>query len=163
MSISYNTKMPDDGWIKIFRHHISGGYWSSASDWAQVKNYTAEGYNGNKFSLLYKLNDSMKINGEFIFKLVMPAYTNIWAQTHNPLLDAPSAATVPGYRAISVQTTANSWGGLSKSDSTSSFIDGYPANSSWYYPLGSVASWNGGLPLYSGTGEQFIELWVKLR
>ena len=162
MALSYG-KTSSDGWVKIFNHNVAGGYWSSDNGWAEVLNSNPTDPDNNKYSQLYKLSDNMKIGDEFILKLVMDNHTNIWAQTHNPLENAPTAATVPGYRAISVSTTANSWGGISRSDGPAAFLDGYPANTSWYYPIGSIANWNGGLPQYDGTGHPFCELWVKIR
>jgi hypothetical protein len=92
-----------------------------------------------------------------------PSITNIWAQTHNPLVDAPTAATVPGYRAIDMDSSANSWGGLSRSDGGSAYIDGNPANSNWYYPLGQTGAWSGGIPATTSSGQSSLELWVKIR
>lgn len=163
MALAYGTR-PDDGWVKIFNHNIAGGYWSSANDWAEVKKSNINDPDSNKYSQLYKLNDNMKLGSEFVFKMVMDNHTNIWAQTQNPLTNAPTAATVPGYRAISISTTGNSWGGLSRSDGSNvSFLDGNPAGTNWYYPIGPVSVWNGGLPQYDGTGHPFVELWVKIR
>lgn len=152
-----------DGWVKVFRHHKNGGYWSSANGWAEVLNSNSTDPENNKYSQLYKLNDSWKIGEEFILKMVMDAHTNTWAQTLNPLENAPTGSTVPGYRAISISTTGNSWGGLSRSDGTASFLDGNPAGTNWYYPIGSSGNWNGGLPQYDGTGHPFVELWVKIK
>lgn len=154
---------PEDGWVLIYRHNVAGGYWSSVNNWAEVLKSNSTDPTNNKYSQLYKLSDSYKIGNEFILKLVMDSHTNIWAQTHNPLENAPTASTVPGYRAISVSTTGNSWGGLSRSDGGSSFLDGNPAGSNWYYPIGSTGNWNGGLPQYDGTGHPLCELWVKIR
>ena len=156
-------KRSEDGWVKVFRHHVNGGYFSSANDWAEAKNVNPTNPDADKYSQLYKLSDTWKIGNEFILKMVMDSYTNIWAQTQNPLLDAPAAATVPGYRAISVQTAANSWGGLSRADGSSSFLDANPANTNWYYPIASAGVWNGGMPQYDSTGHPFVELWVKIR
>ena len=161
MSLLYG-KNSTDRWVKIFRHHTNGGYWSSSNDWAEVKRSNIDDPDNNKYSQLYKLSDSFKINGEFIFKMVMDSYTNIWAQTISPLENAPTASTVTGYRAISIGTSGNSWGGLSRSDGSSAFIDGNPANTNWYYPIGSSNSWNGGLPQYDSTGHPFVELYVRL-
>jgi len=155
-------KKSNDGWVKIFRHHTDGGYWSSANSWDEVKKSNIHDPNNNKYSQLYKLTDRFKINGEFVFKMVMDSYMNIWAQTISPLENAPTAATVTGYRAISIGTSGNSWGGLSIGDGGSAFIDGNPANTNWYYPIGSTSSWNGGLPQYDGTGHPFVELYVRL-
>ena len=162
MAIGYG-KITSDGWVKLFNHNVAGGYWSSANGWAEVLNSNPTDPNNNKYSQLYKLSDNMKMGNEFILKLVMDSHINIWAQTHNPLENAPAAATVPGYRAISVSTTGNSWGGLSRSDGSSSFLDGNPANANWYYPIGPSSVWNGGMPQYDATGHPFVELWVKIK
>jgi len=155
-------KNPTDGWVKIFNHNVAGGYWSSADNWAEALKSNPTDPDNNKYSQLYKLTDAMKLGNEFILKMVMDSYTNTWAQQWNPLEDAPTGSTVPGYRAIDIQTTGNSWGGLSKG-TASAFLDGNPANSNWYYPIASNQNWNGGLPQYDGTGHPFVELWVKIR
>ena len=162
MSIGYGTPLPSDGWVKVFRHNVAGGYFSNANDWEEVKNTNIGGPNGNKYSQLFKIS-KMTLNNEYVLKMVMDSFTNTWAQTHNPLENAPYASTVPGYRAIDVQTAGNSWGGISRSDGAAAFIDANPLNSNWYYPLGPSASWNGGLPQYDSTGHPFVELWVKIR
>jgi hypothetical protein len=154
---------PEDGWVKIFNHNIAGGYWSSANDWAEVKKSNIDDPNSNKYSQLYKLNENMKLGNEFVFKMVMDNHTNIWAQTNHPFTDVPYSSTVPGYRAISISTSGNNWGGISRSNTSSSFIDGNPANTNWYYPIGSTTNWNGGLPQYDSTGHPSVELWVKIR
>lgn len=154
-----------DGWAKIYRHNVAGGYWSNASSWAEVRQSNIDNPNADKYSQLFKLNSNFLINGEYVFKMYMPndGNTNIWAQTHNPLENAPTAATVPGYRAISIDSSANAWGGLSLADGTSSFIDGNPANTNWYYPLGPTAAWNSGIPAHLATGIPILELYVRVR
>lgn len=159
MSITYGVETPDDGWVKIFQHKVTGGYFNSSN----VTNLNATNPNADLYSQLYKLGD-MKLAGEYVLKMVMDNYTNIWAQTHNPLLDVnPNASTVPGYRAISIGTSANSWGGLSLGSSGAAYLDGNPANSNWYYPIGSYQNWNGGMPQYDSTGHPTVELWVKIK
>jgi hypothetical protein len=163
MSINYG-KVSEDGWVKVFRHKASGGYWSSSNSWAQVLKNNSTNPNADLYSQLYKI-ENMKIENEYILKMVLegPSITNIWAQTHNPLVDAPTAATVPGYRAIDMDSSANSWGGLSRSDGGSAYIDGNPANSNWYYPLGQTGAWSGGIPATTSSGQSSLELWVKIR
>ena len=159
MSIGYGMKTPTDGWVKVFSHNTSGGYFTSSN----VTNLNSTNPNASLYSQLYKL-DSMKYNGEYVLKMVMDSYTNIWAQTHNPLEDVnPNATTVPVYRAISVGTTNNSWGGLSLGSSGVAYLDGNPNNTNWYYPIGSYTSWNGGMPQYDATGHATVELWVKIK
>lgn len=163
MGQTYGTPTPIDGWVKVFNHNVAGGYFSNANGWAEVLNTNAGNPNANKYSQLHKL-PYMKFGNEYILKMVMDTYTNIWAQTHNPLEVCTPAATVPGYRAIDVQTTGSSWGGLTRSTGGNGYIDGNPLNSNWYYVLGSTASWStGGLPQYDGVPHQTVELWVKIR
>lgn len=162
MAIGYGN-VSSDGWVLFYRHLTSGGYWSSANGWAEVLRSNEYDLDSAKFSQLYRLDDSFKINGEFVLKLVMDNHTNIWAQAINPKDNAPTAATVTGYRPISISTTGNSWGGISRSDSGSSFLDGNPAGSNWYYPIGPGSQWNGGLPQYDGAGHPSCELWVKIK
>lgn len=166
MSIGYGngTNKPDsNGWLLIFRHNIAGGYFSSADDWSEAKWTNPTDPTSNKFSILDGIHDKMKFGDEYIFKMVMDSYTNIWAQTNHPYTDVAYASTVPGYRAISIGTSGNAWGGISRANTSSAFIDGNPANTNWYYPIASNASWNGGLPQYDSTGHSFVELYIQVK
>lgn len=163
MGQNYGNR-PDDGWAKIFRHNVSGGYWSSSNNWEEVKRSNIGDQNADKYSQLYKVNDSFKISGEYIFKLYFPStgVTNIWAQTHDIFTNA-TTSTVPGYRAIDIDNSGNAWGGLSLSDGSNSYLDGNPTSTNWYYPIGQISAWNGGIPAYTSTGLPTMELYIRVR
>jgi hypothetical protein len=62
MSINYG-KVSEDGWVKVFRHKASGGYWSSSNSWAQVLKNNSTNPNADLYSQLYKI-ENMKIENE---------------------------------------------------------------------------------------------------
>lgn len=57
--------------------------------------------------------------------------------------------------------TANSWGGLSRSAEKSTFIDGSPTATTWYYAIGQKAAYQGGIPS-SETVVQEVYLWLRI-
>lgn len=159
MGLHYNTQ-PDNGWVKVFRHNISGGLWTT---WEEVMSNDYNNPNSDKFSIMDKIKN-MKINGEWIFKMIFPdaGIENIWAQTHNPFETYSTGTPVPGYRPISIGSSSNSFGGLAKSIGTSAFMDCNPNSANWWYPIGAKSIYNGGIPVVT-SGQSEIQLWVKIR
>ena len=156
----------DGDYVKIFRQYSgSGDFFSSANDWAEAKNTNEGNPQANKYSILNTL-EKYKRGGKFTLKINYPSLgtTNIWSQTNNPVTDNGSGG-VTGYTAISIDTTANGWGGLERYDAQSStFLDGtLSPQSNWYYAIGSK-SWSSAttFPGPSSPVNQ-VELWVKFR
>ena len=164
MGINYNNR-PEDGWIKVFRHYSGNGlYFSSANSWEEAKLSNPTNPTAEKFSILSKI-DNMKIGSEYIFKIYYPenGITQIWAQQSNPVTDTVASGGVIGYRAISIDTTVNSWGGLEYSGA-STFLDGTVNSGNWYYAIASAVSW-GTATTFPGhsVAVNEVELWVKIR
>ena len=72
-----------------------------------------------------------------------------------------------GYTPISIDTTAQGWGGLERRDSqTATFLDGTisPSPNNWFYAVGSRLSY-GGSTNFPGpsSGVNEVELWIKYR
>jgi len=89
------------------------------------------------------LNNSFKIDGKFIFKLVWPGTglsMQIWKQSSDPF----KTKTVQGYENINAPFWQNYWGGL-KFDGRYCVLSG-STNEWWYYAVGSFAQWQGGIP-----------------
>ena len=168
MAVNYAYKARIEGdWIMAFRHYSgNGAYFSNASDWAEAKRSNPDDWAADKYSILdqvYKFNLSSK----YTFKLYYPSLgtTNIWSQTNNPVTDNGSGG-VTGYTDISIDTTANGWGGLERYDSqTATFLDGTLSPiGNWYYAVGVKDAW-GGTNTYPGPSSavNLVELWVKYR
>ena len=73
-----------------------------------------------------------------------------WRQTSNPMLHPGCSRRcgVTGYEAVSISSTANGWGGL-EYGGPNSVLDGSvnsPYSGWWFYAVGSVNAWNGGIP-----------------
>jgi len=156
----------DGDYVKIFRQYSgSGDFFSSANDWEEAKNTKEGNPQANKYSILNTLW-KYKRGGKFTLKINYPALgtTNIWSQTNNPVTDNGSGG-VTGYTAISIDTTANGWGGLERYDAqTSTFLDGtLSPQGNWYYAIGSQ-SWSGPTT-FPGPSSPVneVELWVKFR
>lgn len=165
MGISYGTKTPDDGWIKVFRHYSGNAvFFSSANDWAEAKLSNPTNPNAEKFSILDRI-DNMKIGNEYIFKLYYPenGITQIWAQQNNPVRDTVTNGGVIGYRPISIDSTAQGWGGLERS-ATATFLDGTVNTTNWYYAIASASSWGTATTFPGHTvAVSEVELYVKIR
>jgi len=156
----------DGDYVKIFRQYSGGGdFFSSANDWEEAKNTNEGKPDSNKYSILNTL-EKYKRDGKFTLKIDYPSLgtTNIWSQTNNPVTDSGSGG-VTGYTAISIDTTANGWGGLERYDAqTSTFLDGtLTPQSNWYYAIGSK-SWSSSTT-FPGPSSPVseVELWVKYR
>lgn len=165
MSLSYGMKIPADGWIKVFRHYSgNGAYFSSANSWSEAKLSNPTNPGADKFSILSRI-DNMKIGNEYIFKMHWPQLgkTQIWAQRNNPVQDTVPNGGVIGYRAISIDSTINSWGGLEYSGA-STFLDGTVNSTNWYYAIAPAVSW-GGTNNFPGDSVAVneVELWIKVR
>jgi hypothetical protein len=165
MSLSYGKKTPSDGWIKVFRHYSGNGvYFSSANNWAEAKLSNPTNPNAEKFSILERI-DNMKFGNEYIFKIYYPqnGTTNIWAQQNNPVRDIVTNGGVTGYRAISIDSTAQGWGGL-EYNGIQTFFDGTVNTTNWYWAVASAYEW-GGTGNFPGAGVAVneVELYVKIR
>ena len=157
----------DGDYVKIFRHYSGNGdYFSNSNDWAEAKSTNVGNPNANKYSILDTL-EKYKRGGKFTLKINYPTLniTNIWSQTNNPVTGDGSGG-VTGYTAVSIDTTANGWGGLERYDTQSStFLDGtLSPQGNWYYAIGSKDAW-GGTNTFPGPSSPVneVELWVKFR
>ena len=165
MGTTYGTQIPEDGWIKVFRHYSgNASFFSSANSWAEAKLSNPTDPNAEKFSILERI-DNMKLDNEYVFKLHYPVsgQTQIWAQQSNPVTDTVASGGVIGYRPISIETTVNSWGGLEYSGG-STFLDGTVNSGNWYYAIAPAVSW-GTATTFPGSSAAVdeVELWVKIR
>ena len=76
-----------------------------------------------------------------------------WRQTSNPIVQPGCSGHcgVTGYEAVNISSTANGWGGLEYSGSAA-VLDGSvnsPYSGWWFYAVGSVYEWKGGIPAAS--------------
>ena len=91
-----------------------------------------------------------------------PDKWNTWYQSSNPV--AAPAGGVDGYRAIDVQFTEASFGGLERNTkfAGSALLDGSVGADLWYYAVGYMGNASGwpSIPAW-GPGAQQVELFLR--
>ncbi len=147
------------GWTLVFNHNTVGGYWANDVE-ANEFNIASPNITTNKYSILSKL-DELKSATAYEFRLHYPGLgiTNHWSQTFDPRSGGSPSRPVPGYIPISIDTTASLWGGLEQ-NSTNTYLDGSANHSNWWYSLGSVNAYNGGIPGPGSVVSQ-VQLFVR--
>jgi hypothetical protein len=156
-------------WVKIFRHNVNNGtvIFSNITE-AQYTN--PDNPMANKFSLLNQINNFIRTDGKYKFKLSYPlqegiqnsGYTNIWFQTSDPTTSA--AEFISGYQPISVEATSQNFTGLVRSSATTNtYLDGGNGGN-WFYAVGALSYWNGGIPgpyqVAVSQGIQLVEVYI---
>lgn len=163
----------DATWVEVFYHNNRTGtvLFSNANDWAEAKSTDSE----DKYSILgqlekFRTNTSQKF--EFLLEYDNSSLSgkyNRWKQSANPLETSIANGTATadivsalGYEDVHIDWTGNSWKGMAKSTSTSTFIDGSPGNSNWWYAIGAKGVYQGGIPgVNSVVVTDGLHLWVK--
>lgn len=147
------------GWTLVFNHNTAGGYWVNDAETVE-HNINAPGLTTNKYSILSKL-DEIKSAASYEFRLYYPSLglTNHWSQTFDPRSGASGTNPVLGYTPISIDMTANAWGGLELSGGNT-YLDGRVNHPNWYYSIGSNASWNGNLPADNSPTDR-VQLFIR--
>lgn len=166
LSIYCDMSKDGGGWTRIFKHNVSGGYFATLDDALSKNKATPE---GNLYSILNLIPNFAK-NGKYRFRLEWPGASpkkNIWLQSTNPLSDVVTA----GYRPISVNATANYFGGLElgngahgPANTGRALLDGSVQHGNWWYAVGSVEAYHGGIPSsqdIDSQGVPEVQLWVK--
>lgn len=147
------------GWTLVFNHNTAGGYWANDAE-ANEFNIASPGLTTDKYSILSKL-DEIKSATEYEFMLYYPSLdlTNHWSQTFDPRSGASGTRPVTGYVEIDVEMTQSLWGGLERSGGNT-YLDGSVNSGNWYYSIGSVNAWNGGLPAENSPVNS-VQLYVR--
>ena len=152
-------------WARVFWHNCDyGAQQFTSNEEALSTNSTY------KYSILNRLEEFRDPNGKFEFLLEYPSSHskyNRWKQTDNPatvtIPDGNPSATANGYEAIHIDMDENYWGGLTKSTSSSTFIDGTVGHGNWFYAIGCKTVWENGIPGNDSPGIlTTVELWVRI-
>jgi len=148
------------GWTLVFRHDVSGGYFANNAE-ADSFNEGSPGLSTTKYSILNKI-DSIKSANAYEFRLYYPNENkrNHWKQTFNPRSGRSPTRPVAGYVAIAIDSDDNLWGGLEKSG-TPTFLDGSVNHNNWWYSIGSIRSYGGGVPGFSSRVVHKVELYIR--
>ncbi|WP_152973311.1 fibrinogen-like YCDxxxxGGGW domain-containing protein [Lacinutrix mariniflava] len=147
------------GWTLVFNHNTSGGYWTNDVQSSEF-NVGSPGLTTAKYSILSKL-DEIKSTANYEFRLHYPTLdlTNHWRQAFDPRSGASGVNPVVGYVGIDIAMTNNSWGGLELSGGNT-YLDGTVSSGNWFYSIGSVNVWNGGIPSNSEAVNS-VQLFVR--
>ena len=122
-------------YVKVFEHFTSEGLFTSE---AQALLNKQKG----KFSVL-SLIDNLKAPGTYKFMLYYPEMgkMNVWEQRKNPLnctqANTTSGHSVDGYNPINVQMTGEYFGGLERSTTSNTLLDGSTGHGNWWYAIGA--------------------------
>lgn len=168
-------------WVRVFHHNSSTGLqanmFTNESEVAKVNL-------PNKQSVLGYL-DSIEIKSpatkyEFLLEYPEVSGYNRWYQSANPwtttIADGTGSETAPGYRAIQISWTANYWGGLSRSTSSATALNGSVGNGNWFYAIGAYRCWPQACretidastitgipgPLSSAPVKGSVDLWLRI-
>ncbi len=149
------------GWTLLFRHDSSGGFFADNAQADSFNEATPE-ITTKLYSILNKM-DQIKSLTDYEFRLSYPlnGVRNHWTQTFNPRSGVAGVTPVPGYTPITIDASGNYWGGLERSTSTSTYLDGSVNSSNWWYSIGSNVIYVGGIPGYDATVVTFVELYVR--
>ena len=136
----------DSYWLLLYYHNFDiSGPW--------VRGTAERNFETNKYSILYSINPSLKINGEYEFLLEYPEKNGYqrWYQSSNPMeeFENPSLGkrNAEGYREHTVSWTTCGWGGLVRtSNQDIVLLDGTTYHDDSYYSIGRYSSYNGAVP-----------------
>ncbi|XMO85461.1 fibrinogen-like YCDxxxxGGGW domain-containing protein [Algibacter sp. AS12] len=147
------------GWTLVFNHNTVGGYWTNDAE-ANEFNVATPNITTNKYSILTKL-DELKNNTPYEFRLHYPGLgiTNHWTQTFDPRSGASPTRPVTGYVAINIDASGSFWGGLELSLGNT-YLDGSVNSPNWWYSLGSINPYSGGIPGPSTVANN-VQLFVR--
>ena len=156
-SCSMKTKTElDANWVRLFYHNSSAGTVLFSTN----KNEFLRCNTGNKISDLWALEQFRGKDGKFELLLQYQNSTgyNRWKQSSN----FTKETTISGYEAVAVSWTSQSWGGLALSSTpANTWVDGSPGASTWYYAIGPVVAYQGGMPNQSAVETGWVEIWVR--
>ena len=166
-------KTTSDGalWARIFYHNVDEGTAMFDSVSEALNTQTA-----NKYSRLYLISDDTTFKGQdnkYEFMLCYPNNTteyNRWKQSNAPqniYTGTGQGSTVPGYEAVHIDWSGNSWGGLERNDSSTSsitytYIDGSVGFSNWWYAIAPIQPYEVGMPGPQYSVWSCVELWVRV-
>ena len=155
-------------WMLIFQHKLENN-----EDFFIDSRECLYSNTDRKFSrigFVEKHLSKFRINGKYEFILQYPdtKVMNHWTQTVFPTKAKPQ--TENGFVNISSGYTSQGWGGLVLSNSQSTYIDGAPFSSNWFYPVGQMKMYSTTsgaktcLPNPSGNPLCLyqMQLWIKI-
>ena len=149
-------------WMLIFRHKIVPG----TEDFLFNEDLLRESTEENRFSLLGNINNSFRFRGKYEFLLEYPEHNGYyrWKQRLNPFT-AKQYDNI-GYEKIHEEWTEFKFGGITRSSSGCSILDGRPRSGDYYYAIGLNTSWGNNLIPGPFTGRskpvREVKLWIRI-
>ncbi|WFR59583.1 glycine rich domain-containing protein [Anaerocolumna sp. AGMB13025] len=171
-NIDTTSNLPDGMITKSYDGKLWGRVFYQDSSTGQYFGSEAEALHTNstyKFSCLDQIQN-YKADTKYEFMLYYPenGQTNIWKQTNRPQdeleTNGDGTQNAAGYEAKSIQMNGNFWGGLVKSTSGASLIDGSTYHGNWFYAIGSYTWWGSENHFPGGNDAQVtkVELWMAI-
>jgi len=151
------------GWTLVFNHDVIGGYWTNEAE-ADLFNILNPSLTTPKYSILAKIDDLQTTAGTYEFRLHYPdlGVTNHWSQTFDPRSGSSPTRPVAGYIPISINASGNFWGGLERSQSSLTLLDGSVNTGNWWYSIGCEYPYTGtGMPGPNSTVVQKVQLFIR--
>lgn len=153
--------------LKVVHHDVSAGYFT-----LDTAKYNPD--NPKLYSILSKIDDSYKIDDYFTFLVYWddPKAYNIWKQKLNPIDDEDNPShNATGFQPIKSLAVSSSldhcpWGGLTKSSTKETLLDGCIGDIWWVYSVGMTIdgwNWRNGLIPGSLSASKQVTLWVRVR
>lgn len=159
----YTRYMEGELWCRVFYHDAQGtDVRFSGIEEATETNINYPDGSKAKYSILSNIELFADVNGVYEYMLKFPKESttfNRWKQT-----SLPSESTATGYEPVSLAWTNYDFGPLRKAVSASyTAYNCCSHEKNWYYSIGTIGNWKGGLPAFSSTGiKNQEELWVKM-
>lgn len=142
----------------------------SKDQWA---NYHADNPSDPNYSIIDTLDDSFKIGGKFVFKMVWPnnkLQTNIWRQSENPFrtpIAQKKSQDELGYTAEEIDSNTGHWGGLQRGEESNCLMDGSTKKPDFWHSIGcdmaelkKATGWAKPLPGPNNEEATMVELYV---
>jgi hypothetical protein len=150
-------------WRLIFRHK-----YETDADLFTSESEVLSCNSKKKFSILGTIDESFRSNGVYEFLLEYPEVEgfNHWTQTKNPVTCQPN--TENGYKGIHISWSSWYWHGLSRSSTSSTFIDGSPFHGTFYYAIGLYKNWCDAIPAFVNNYDpNYVKtcevlLWIRI-
>lgn len=154
----------DATWVEVFYHNygLNNRLFSSTDNWAEATGTDSV----DKYSILGQL-EKFRANTSSAFEFLLDydeisGKYNRWRQTANPTTTTSSPGYTRDFTEGHINWTGNAWGGMARSSSSSTYIDGSPGDGTWFYAIGAASVWNSGIPGPNSTKiTDGIHLWVK--
>ena len=156
--ITNGNSIQENNWYLVFRQTYPYQWANNSPGLANFKLNVSDSSNDN-YSIFHEIDNYRNSNNVYRFKYKDPGTGryNDWRQTSHPY---NSANTASGYEAVKLnQSTNQSFGGLNKSSTSSTILDGSPNAGNWWYAVGSV-SFHGGSYPGLGYSHSVIELYA---